>query len=472
MLLSALLLVTGIALPASGQILIDDDDYAVAGRSTGSEVSDDDIRALIDDEESTYTVEDLEEEVVYDPFGDLLADTLVQDEDPVRFVPLLPLPNIAFMPVVFDSLTYMDSTQITPPGMYVGDDIEALDWVKSYGNSMRRYRQLKQYYMLHNIPAVRYNIYTMPKPPAKYTVTVDPTESKITIREVTADKSSLSAEAASLDVAPRHWIHDFDFLLQFSQAYISPNWYQGGNNNVNGIGKFRWNVKLNQKFHPNLMFEATTQYSLAMASAPQDTVHSYTISEDRFQFNATGGVRAFQRWFYSMNVMFKTQLLNNYKANTRDLKAAFMSPGEFNLGLGMTYNYANPKNTLKLDASISPISYNLKISTNPGVNEEAFGIKPGRHTVSNVGSNAEVKLTWNIMWNISYNSRLFIFTDYDYLTSDWENTFNFGINRYLSTQLFMHLRYDTSRPSDDGSWHKWQFKEILSFGFRYQFKTV
>ena len=31
-----------------------------------------------------------------------------------------------------------------------------------------------------------------------------------------------------------------------------------------------------------------------------------------------------------------------------------MSPGELNVGVGMTYNYANPKKTFTLDASISP----------------------------------------------------------------------------------------------------------------------
>ena len=254
---------------------------------------------------------------------------------------------------------------------------------------------------------------------------------------------------------------------------MSPNWYQGGNNNVNMIANFRWKVKLNQKFHPNLMAEATTQYKLAISSAPQDSMRSYMISEDLFQFNGTFGVRAFKHWFYSMNTSFKTQFLKNYAPNTDKLRAAFMSPGELNFGVGMTYNFTNPKKTFKIDASISPLSYNMKICTHPGMKETSFGIREGRHTVSEIGSNAEVKMTWNILWNITYNSRFFLFTDYDYVQSDWENTVNFSINRYLSTQIYVHMRYDSSTPRVDGSsWHKWQLKEILSFGFQYQFKTI
>ena len=64
---------------------------------------------------------------------------------------------------------------------------------------------------------------------------------------------------------------------------------------------------------------------------------------DLFQFNLLAGYKASKYWYYSTNVSFKTQFLHNYKANTRDLKGAFLSPGELNVGVGMTYNYANPK---------------------------------------------------------------------------------------------------------------------------------
>ena len=49
----------------------------------------------------------------------------------------------------------------------------------------------------------------------------------------------------------------------------------------------------------------------------------------------------------------------------------------------------------------------------------------------------------------------------------------FNINRFLTTQIFVHMRYDSSTPDcDDPDWHKFQFKEILSFGFAYKFATI
>lgn len=54
------------------------------------------------------------------------------------------------------------------------------------------------------------------------------------------------------------------------------------------------------------------------------------------------------------------------------------------------------------------------------------------------------------------------------MQGDWEHTFNFSINKYLSTQFYAHLRFDNGAAKND-SWKYWQFKEILSFGLTYRF---
>lgn len=403
----------------------------------------------------------------------VMTDTIVKTE-PMKFLPYAPLPLIAFMPTVFDSIAVEQPHQFTDVNDFILSDDRALDWVRTELDRTRRYRELKHRFMVEFPHIVKYNLCNLPEPPKQYSVAVDPSKSTITITEIITEAApTVSPDKLVEDIQLKNWLHSFNGSLQFSQAYISPNWYQGGNNNVNMIGQAVWNVKLNPAFHPRLIAEATTQYKLAMASAPQDTVHSYLISEDLFQFNGTLGLKAFDNWYYSLTGMFKTQLLNNYKSNSNEMKAAFMSPGELNLGIGMTYNKTNPKKTFRVDVSIAPLSYNLKISTNRHIPVTNFGIDEGHRTVSEIGSNAEVKLKWDIMWNISYNSRLFLFSNYEYLQGDWQHTFNFSFNRYLSSQLYVHLRYDSEKPPVEGTkWHRWQLKEILSFGFQYQFKTI
>ncbi|MDE6814162.1 MAG: DUF481 domain-containing protein, partial [Duncaniella sp.] len=116
---------------------------------------------------------------------------------------------------------------------------------------------------------------------------------------------------------------------------------------------------------------------------------------------------------------------------------------------------------------------NMKTCINHRMDETSYGIKPGRKTVSQYGSNAEAKLYWVLTDNINLRSRFFVFTNYESAYGDWENTLSFNINRFLSTQIYVHLRYDTNTPSnEDKDWHKLQLKEILSFGFAYKFSSI
>ena len=375
-----------------------------------------------------------------------------------------------FRPAVFDTYQLLDTIKLDQPGREQNYPFSgtAFDWVRDMEANKQLIDWAKQNYMVRYPLEVKYNQSLLPQIPKLYTAHVDPRTSKITFEEAKiADVKPAEVEA---NVERRHWIHRFDASLQFSQAYISPNWYQGGNNNLNMIGLIQYNVKLNQKFYPKYLFEVNLSYKVGVNNAPDDSIHSVNITEDIFQFNLTAGLKAFNRWYYSANVMFKTQLLNSYPTNSRQLRSAFMSPGELNFGLGMTYNYTSPKKNVVIGASISPLSWNLKTCTNRRMNPQSFDIEEGHRTKNKIGSSGEFTMMWKIAYNIVYNTRLFAFTDYDYAYADWEHTIDFNINRFLTTRLYLHMRYDTSTPKvEDSNWHKFQFKEIFSFGFAYHF---
>lgn len=268
-----------------------------------------------------------------------------------------------------------------------------------------------------------------------------------------------------------HWLHVFDGGLQFSQAYLSKNWYQGGNDYLALLVNFYWNVKLNTFFHPNLMFENTVSYKLGLSSTQNNEYHKYTISEDLFQWNMKAGFKAHKKWFYTITAQFKTQMLNSYPSDSYNRTAAFLSPGELNLGLGMTYSKQNAKKSFTFQASLAPASYNLKTCIDKQVDPTQFNIPHGKKTVSEIGSNAELTINWNITQDINLKSRFFAFTDYKYYMNDLETTLSFNINRFLSTQIYAHLRYDSSAELTDSRWKRWMLKEILSFGFAYHFQT-
>lgn len=379
------------------------------------------------------------------------------------------LPTYFFLPAVYDHFEFQDTVGLWDPMFSDQPEMRWLEELNVLDSNMKR---MKYNLFFKNPQIVRYNITKMPQAPKQYNVSIDPSNLKVQIDEVVlppVDNTTLVAD----EVKKRHWIRDFRASLQFSQAYVSPNWYQGGNDNLNVLGQLYYDVKLNQNYHPNLLFDFTAQYKLGLNSAPDDSLRSYSISDDLLQLNTTFGIKAAKRWYYSFTGQFKTQMFNSYTSNTRNLRSAFLSPGELTAGIGMTYNYANTKKTFTFDMSLDPISYNLKICTNDALNETNYGIKEGHTTASKYGLTAELKLFWKLSYNISYRSRLFTFSDYSHMQADWEHTLLFEINKFLTTQVYAHLRYDTRGvPAPDTKWKKLQVKEILSIGFAYKFSSL
>lgn len=353
------------------------------------------------------------------------------------------------------------------------DEIKAMsempEWLNVALRAERQMRNLRYQYMISHPKQIAYASWDVPAPPTL----PDDDYSFISFLE-NLDLPEIDTDAAIMPefvTARRNWLHLFSTGLHISQAYVSSNWYQGGTSYFSLLFNFNWDVTLNTVYHPNLMFNSALSYKLGINTNPKGSLHKYSISQDQFQYNLKAGIKAWQKWFYSATLQFKTQFFNAYPADSPDITASFLSPADLNIGLGMTYATTGRNNSLKFAASISPLSYNLKACMSNRIDVTQFNITPGRHTHSEIGSNAELTLDWNITSNISWKSRMFLFTDYSYFQADWENTFNFNINRFLSTQLYVYPRFDSSSDYNSSRWHHWMLKEILSLGVTYTFST-
>lgn len=376
-------------------------------------------------------------------------------------------PDYLFVPLIFEEYVATDS--VKTPCEKVNNDLELNvndGWLKSSIANRDKVRKYRFDAMVKNPQNVPFNAADLPEPPKTYFISTDPSKHTVTLEERTYDNVGvIQGESVKL----RRWIHSFNASIQFSQAYLSDNWYQGGENNVNVLGQVVWNVKLNDNIYKKLLFENNMQYKVGINSTPQDEMRKYSINQDLFQVNTKFGYKAIKKWYYSATMRFKTQLLNNYVANTNDMKASFLSPAELNLGLGMTYNTALKDNKLKFDMSLSPLSMDMNICREiKKIDPTSFGIDAGKHFKVEYGSNLEAKIAWKICHEVTWSSRLFTFTNYEHIQGDWENTLDFTINKYLSTRFYAHLRYDNS-VAKDPSWKYWQLNEILSFGFNYTF---
>lgn len=342
-------------------------------------------------------------------------------------------------------------------------------WLSIAMSADRIHQNIIYRFMTEDPSNIQYALWDLPEPPRL------PEEDKSFAGFLKRlDLPAIETNSVILPETPAdriNWLHVVGGGLQLSQAYISSNWYQGGNNYLAVLFNFNWNVSLNTVYHPNLLFVSDLSYKLSVNSNPKGSIHKYSIAQDQFQYTLKTGVKAFKKWFYSLNLLFKTQFFTAFAEDSYMMNAKFLSPSEFNVGLGMTYNTKALKDRLSISASIAPLSYNLKACPSMKIDHVQFNILPDRKTASKIGSNAEVNLQWNFTDNISWKSRLFLFSDYHYFQADWENTFNFAINRFLSTQLYVYPRFDSSSNRLSSRWRYWQLKEILSFGLSYTFST-
>ncbi|MCD7710543.1 MAG: DUF3078 domain-containing protein [Porphyromonadaceae bacterium] len=264
----------------------------------------------------------------------------------------------------------------------------------------------------------------------------------------------------------KHWISSLYSSLQVSQIYISDNWYQGGSSNINLISAQSYS--LNYKDYKDvIIFENTLKWNLNISTAPDDTLRKYSISEDLVRFDTKFSYKAFKSLYYTTSMYFKTQIFNNYKKNTDTRTSSFLSSGELSYNLGMSYNLTSKDKSFTLSITGSPFSYNLKTCIDPKVDETNFSIEEGKRTSNKFGSSFETNIKWQFMRNMYVSSRLYYFTSYNNVQMDFENTFNFVLNRYFSTRIEVKTRYDDSvSPNSRGSY--FQVKELLSFGFAFK----
>ena len=78
------------------------------------------------------------------------------------------------------------------------------------------------------------------------------------------------------------------------------------------------------------------------------------------------------------------------------MSAAFLSPADWTTGIGMDYKLNKSKVTLSVQ--LLPLTYTMKIVTNPGVDETALGLEEGHTTKHDFGSQVKANLTWNIFF--------------------------------------------------------------------------
>ena len=66
-----------------------------------------------------------------------------------------------------------------------------------------------------------------------------------------------------------------------------------------------------------------------------DSIHSYKINDQILRPHTLFGYKAFNKWYYTVDISFNTQVVTNYAQNSETKLSAFLAPMTFNTGIGM-----------------------------------------------------------------------------------------------------------------------------------------
>ena len=397
------------------------------------------------------------------PFSDNVTfrDTIVYDP--------------AFLPVVFDgkvlpaNLDFLSKDTVTE-----GYSLHLIPREETFAPLIDRLGQIqaqrRNYYMnMNNVRNVRYSLSQLKDVPK-----ID--ESRVTKRNVIQE---LISTGDPIEISPikieqiqpvfKYWKKSGEHSLQVAQNHISDNWYKGGNSSffVRNYHK----VKIDYS-KDKLTFNNVFEWKLSLQQTPADTIHKINVSEDLVRIENTLGYKAFDHWSYSAKLETKTQLFSSYPVNSDEKNTALFAPLVVNVGLGMSYTLDksykdNITKKIKLTQSISPFSVNYTYIADRGVDETKFGLEQGKRSKFELGSLFNTDLTYTFNKFVDWTSRFKYFTNYHRAEIEFENKFNMSLNRYLSTNIILYLRYDDNVPKGN-QYGYLQVNEMISFGLSYK----
>ena len=296
--------------------------------------------------------------------------------------------------------------------------------------------------------------------------------------------ATISAFAAD-PAEDSRWTRNGGASLQFTQGFVSKNWYKGGESNfaLLATADYTFNYK-----YENFTWDNKLEGKLGFVTTPSDTCHNYMTNQDYLKYTTKFGYKAGGDWYYTLQAIGQTQFCPGYATNVPNEISKFMSPATLNVALGM--DYKKSLENISWTLFFGPLAYNLKFVADPWESDtnmgsgriasKAFGLKYNSdYNLYDFGASAKAAMDWKVCKYLTWTSQATYFSPlYDcgkykgnvYTTVDWENTFDMPLNQYFSTKLYTHLRFDDSVSPEHkfGGWGYFQFTELLSFGLSYK----
>ena len=301
--------------------------------------------------------------------------------------------------------------------------------------------------------------------------------SEYTFGQVTDTEKDLRSHSADTVMG---WKTGGIFSLTLSQASLT-NWVAGGQNSfsVNGLFSGFANYTREKSFWDNSL-------DLGYGLNKQGN-EGFRKTDDKIEVVSKYGLKAFNRFYYTALLNFRTQMTPGYNYPDAENKISdFFSPAYLTLALGLDY-----KPNDYFSAFLAPISGKFTFVTDQVLADHgAFGVQPGENSRSEIGGYFRAIYSKNdfkteILKNVTFTTKIDLFSNYaerpQNVDVNWETLIALKVNKYLSVNFNMQLIYDDNigvpwDKNGDGTIEegetvrsKIQFKEIFGAGFTYKF---
>jgi hypothetical protein len=259
--------------------------------------------------------------------------------------------------------------------------------------------------------------------------------------------------------------------IGFTQTSLT-NWSKGGESSLAMLLLGKYNANYSKK---KVKWETNGEVRYG---ANQTKSKGFEKNDDKLEIQSRLGYSAFDKWFYSAEADFKTQLAPGYNYPDKSKPISeFMAPGYLTFSLGLDYK-PNKNFSLFLSPLTSKTTYVRDTAKISPIN---FGLLPGQKRLWEPGM--IVKSNWHkkIMDNIVYETKEEFFNNYKYTFQkyaiDWEQTLTMQVSHHISTIVTTELIYDynvkfpilNSAGTQIGLTPKWQFMELINIGLNYKF---
>lgn len=271
---------------------------------------------------------------------------------------------------------------------------------------------------------------------------------------------------------PNYWLLGGKISLDATQMALH-NWVKGGENTITLLTAVE--LYANYKRGPHQWLNnATFRYGTIRQGGK-----SLRTNEDKINITSNYGYRAFQKFYYSAQFEFKSQMgpIYEYNGNVKTrLASRFMAPATLTVGAGMEYK-PDAHNSI----TISPLTSKNTFVVSDTVSHKRYNVPEDRDVRSETG----LYLKWvykNKFWkNIEVNSAAEFFSNYFHkpqnVDVDWNLDLVFPINYNVRATITTEMIYDDDQeiPVKDengkqiGTTKGLQFKELLKLGIVFRF---